>query len=94
MKRLLALFLAVSFVISVAGCTPKSDYDKLLEEKAAIQRKCDTLSSQKVHAESKLSAQEKQIISMVKELKDTREKTRDMKKELVKAKAKIQALEK
>ena len=61
MKRVLVLCLIAAFLVSVSGCAAKSEYDKLLAEKAAVQSKCNELSSAKVHLESQLTAKQKEI---------------------------------
>ena len=87
MKRALALFLVALFLVSVAGCTPKSEYDKLLVEKASVQKKCDELSSVKVNLEGQLTAKQKEIRKLSDELKQAEAKLNEVTKELKKAKA-------
>jgi len=74
MKRVLILCLIAVFLISAAGCARKSDYDKLLAEKASVQKKCNDLSSAKVHRETQLAAKEKEARKLSSELKTTRTK--------------------
>jgi len=106
MKKVLILFLVVSLVISVAGCARKSDYEKLLDEKAAVEKKCNELTSEKERLKSETAARQAKI----KTLEDTSRKTKasvqkvtkdlnaakaeiaDLQAELAKAKAKAKGL--
>ncbi|MGB2706148.1 MAG: hypothetical protein WBC74_04775 [Candidatus Omnitrophota bacterium] len=93
MKRVLALFLVALFLVSVAGCAPKSEYDKLLSEKSAIQKKCDELSSHKVRLENLVASKEKETKKLGEDLKKARTRANALEKELAKQKAKIKSLE-
>ncbi len=93
MKRILALFLIAMFLVSVAGCAPKSEYDKLLVEKGQVQKKCNDLSSTKVRLEGQLVSKEKQLARAAEALRQANAKVSDLEKELAKQVGKIKKLE-
>jgi len=82
MKKVAALFLLAVFLVSVAGCTPKSEYDKLLIEKGKIQKKCNDLSSVKVRLENQLSSKEKDLKEVRQALKQANANVSRLEKEL------------
>ncbi len=79
MKKVLSLLVLVAFIITIWGCTPKSEYDKLLDQKDAIQKKCTALSAEIAGYKKTIAAREMEI--------------KDLKSELKLAKAKIKSLE-
>jgi len=93
MKRIVALFLVAMFLVSVAGCTPKSAYDKLLAENGKVQKKYNDLSSTKVHLEKQLVSKEKELKSAKESLRQANAKVNTLEKELAKQTARIKKLE-
>ena len=93
MKRILALFLVAMFLISVAGCTPKSAYDKLLVEKEKVQKKCNELSSTKVRLEKQVASKEKELKSVKETLRKSKANASALEKQLAKQTERIKKLE-
>jgi len=82
MKKIFALMLVAVFLVSVAGCTPKSEYDKLLIEKEKVEKKCNDLSSAKVRLEKMVSSREKELKSLKETLKQTKAKVSVLEKKM------------
>ena len=93
MKKVLILFLAGAFLFSLAGCTPKSEYDKLLDEKAAVQRKLDDMSSKKVNLDTEVAARKKEIKELKTQVSTLNTKSSSLEKQLASANAKIKSLQ-
>jgi len=89
MKRIVVLFLIAAFIISVSGCAAKSEYDKLLDEKASVQKKCDDLLSKNVQLRLTISTRGMEIKDLKSELKSREAEVRDLRKDLTKVNAKI-----
>ena len=94
MKRIMALFLVMVFLVSVVGCAPKSEYDKLRDAKTALEKKSEKLSSQAADLKTDLTAQQKAVASLEGELKRANAKVTSLANELKKANAKIGELTK
>ncbi len=94
MKKVFILFLIGTFLISVAGCTAKTDYDVLLDEKAAVQKKCNDLSSERERLKGQITSHQKQIKTLQEQLKKRADQASVLERELAKAKVKIKELQK
>ena len=93
MKKVLILFVAALLVRSAAGCAQKSKFDKLLDEKAAAEKKCVQLSSETERLKNDATDRQKMISSLQTQLKTANAKVRDLEHELAKTKSEIKALE-
>ena len=93
MKRAVALFMCVVFLLSVSGCTPKSEYDKLMDEKAAIEKKCNDITSAKARMADEIAAQKKEIAELKDSLSKASASAKDLERELLRATANTKKLE-
>ena len=69
MRRALACILVIMLLFSISGCTPKSEYQKLQEEKVAIEKQNTSLTLAKARVEEKVAAQQKEISGLKTALK-------------------------
>ena len=79
MRRILALVLITVFILSAAGCASKTEYDKLIDQKAAVEKKVLALTAD-------INASRKTIVARDMEL-------RDLRSSLKAAEAKVKSLE-
>ncbi len=84
MKKALILFLAAAFLISVSGCVGKTQYDKLVDEKTALEKKSEDLSSKEVELRDEISSRQKEIKDLRNELKEAKVKIRSLEREITK----------
>lgn len=87
MKRALILFLVAAFLISVWGCTPKSEYQKLLDEKTAVERKCSDLTAKNTSLNDEITARKNESKALGVELRKAQATVKNLEKELTKLKA-------
>ena len=86
MKRILTLFLIITFLISISGCVAKTKHEKLLEEKLTVEKKCEELSAKEKELRVEISARQNDIRNLRAELKKAKTEIRDLDMELSKAK--------
>ena len=91
MKKVLVLFLIAAFLTTVSGCTPKSEYDKLLDEKAGIAKKCKELSSDRTQLNQTISARQMEIKDLRNDLRNANAKIKNLQRGLAKVKADLAA---
>lgn len=59
MNRVVILVLAFGLLVSISGCTTKSEYDKLFNEKASIEKECTQLTQENARLEDQISTLQK-----------------------------------
>ena len=84
MKKALILFLVATFLISISGCTSRTEYDKLVDEKTALEKKTEELSSKEIELKDEISSRQKEIKSLRDELREAKRKIKSLQKELTK----------
>jgi len=94
MKRILALLLVIVFAVSVSGCAKKSEFEKLMDAKNSIQKKCDTLTADKVRLAKEIKDKEKGAKDLQDKLKVADSKIKNLENQLAKANSRISELEK
>jgi predicted nucleic acid-binding Zn-ribbon protein len=87
MKKMVSFLLIASFIISVSGCTAKSEYEKLLDEKASIQKRCDGLRLEKEDLKEAIGAREMEIKDLKTALKKAEARAKSFEKGLADSKA-------
>ena len=93
MKRVLVLLLLGVFIVTMAGCAKKSEFDKLMDAKNAIQKKCDTLAADRVHLNKKIADKEKTEKTLQDKLKMADSRIKNLEGQLAKANSRISELE-
>ena len=78
MKRILVLFLVTALLISVWGCTPKSEYEKLMDQKTAVEKKLDATAAEKVDLQKTIGAGQMEIKDLRKQVSDAQVKVKDL----------------
>ena len=84
MKKALILFLIATFLISISGCASRTEYDKLVDEKTALEEKTEELSLKETELRDEISSRQKEIKSLRDELRGAKRKIRSLEKELTK----------
>ena len=92
MRRLFVLILLATFLVSVAGCAPKSEYDKLLEQKAGLEKQVEAISAESSDLKAKITAREMEIRDLKNALKVEKAKTQRLERELVSLRGELTAL--
>lgn len=59
MNKVLVSILAFAFLVSVSGCTTKSEHDKVLKEKASIKREYTKLTQENTDLKGRISTLQK-----------------------------------
>jgi septal ring factor EnvC (AmiA/AmiB activator) len=59
MKKVVISVLALAFLVSVSGCTCKSEHDKVLKEKALIENRYTQLTHENARLKGQISTQQK-----------------------------------
>ncbi len=93
MKKILLLFLAVALVISVTGCSSKTEYDKLLDEKKELVKKQTDLVTEKLALKKTIASREMEVRDLQTKLRIEQATSKALKTELEKIKAKVAAVE-
>ena len=86
MRRVLALVLITVFVLSVAGCASKTEYDKLVDQKAAVEKKVSDLSADIVTHKKTIAARDMELKDLRNSLKAAEIKARNLEAEAAKLK--------
>lgn len=94
MKRAFILLVAISFLITAAGCAPKSKYEKLLNEKIALEKKCEQVTTERERLKEEVAGRQGEIADLSGQLRETKAKVRSLDDELTKAKEILKKLEK
>jgi len=89
MKKFLLLFLAVALVISVTGCSSKTEYDKLLDEKKELVKKQANLVTEKLALKKTIGSREMEVKDLQTKLKLEQATSKALKAELKKIKTKV-----
>lgn len=92
MKRVMVLFLVMAFMVSLAGCAPKSKYDKLLVEKVSLEKKCEQFSTERTALRTEIGDRKKEIGNLSGQLREARAQIRKLDAELVKSKQQLENL--
>ena len=93
MKKFLLLCLAVALVISVTGCSSKTEYDKLLDEKKELVKTQANLVTEKLALKKTIASREMDVRDLQTKLKTEQATSKALKAELEKIKSKIAAVE-
>ena len=93
MKKFLLLCLAVALVISVTGCSSKTEYDKLLDEKKELVKTQANLVTEKLALKKTIASREMEVRDLQTKLKTEQATSKALKAELEKIKSKIAAVE-
>ncbi len=86
MRRILALALITVFILSVAGCASKTEYDKLIEQKAAVEKKILTLSADVDTHKKTIAARDMELRDLRSSLRAAEAKARSLEAEVAKSK--------
>ena len=86
MKRVSVLFLIAIFVVSISGCVGRTQHAKLLQEKKAVEKKCEELLVREKGLKDEIYARQDDIKGLRTELKKAKAQIRDLDMELAKAK--------
>ena len=84
MKKALILFLVAAFLISISGCASRTEYDKLVDEKTALEKKTEKLSSKEIELKDEISSRQKEIRGLRDELREAKREIRSLERELTK----------
>lgn len=90
MKRILALFLIATFLVSASGCASKTEYDRLIDQKAAVEKKVQTLAVEKENLRQTIASRDMQIKDLANKLKSAEAKVRSIEAELANVNVKTQ----
>jgi len=85
MRKVLILLLLVSFLVPVLGCASKTEYDKLLDQKAAAEKRLEDANAQQEDLRKTISTREMEI-------KDLKNQLQNSQRELAKSKAEVAKL--
>ena len=83
MKRIAALFLIAIFAVSLAGCVAKTEYEKLREEKSAVEKRLEDIAQREAELKSEIAARKQEIGSLREELKETNARNRELEEKIV-----------
>ena len=82
MRKILILCLVALFALSVSGCSSKTEYDKLFDEKEALVKKIASISSEKTDLAKTIVSRDMEIRDLKSELKTVNSKLSVLEKEL------------
>ncbi len=94
MRRVLALLLIAAFIFSISGCSSKSEYEKLMDQKDIAEKKITSLVGEKEDAKKSLSAKEMELKDKTNEIKNLNARIKDLESQLAKTKSELEALQK
>jgi len=89
MKRILALVLITTLLISISGCVAKSDHARLLKEKASVEKNYDDLRTKEEELRVKIAARQQDIRDLRVELRTAKTKIRNLDVQLSESKAEV-----
>ncbi|NQU95798.1 MAG: hypothetical protein HQ549_06220 [Candidatus Omnitrophica bacterium] len=86
MRRILALVLIAVFMLSIAGCASKTEYDKLIDQKAAVEKKVLDLSADIDTHKKTIAARDMELRDLRSSLKAAEAKANSLAAEVAKLK--------
>ena len=84
MKKVVSLFLAVAFLVSVSGCVGRTEYDRLVSEKTDLEKKSEELSLKETELKNEISSRREEIKTLRSELRDAKRKIQSLEREMTK----------
>lgn len=87
MSKVLVLFLITALLVPMSGCVAKPEHEKLIEEKAVFEKKCDELLVKEEELRAEIAARQEDIRSLREELKSAKEEIRNLDMEISRLKA-------
>ena len=94
MKKVLALFLVCAFLVTVSGCTTKSEYDKLMDKKNAAEKRTEQIATEKADLAKTIQSRERELKDLRNQLKDMTARAQDLERQLAKANSALQDMQK
>lgn len=89
MKRILALFLITTLLISISGCVGKTEHARLLKEKTAVEKNYEVLLARGKELRAEISARRDDIRDLRTELKAAKAKIRNLDVQLAESKEEV-----